>query len=116
MTPPAFTKPLQDVVVCDGDALTLRAHYTGNPEPQMAWFHDGHEVAPSKDFRVSFNEGVALLEIVEVFPEDHGMYELVAANPKGETKTVCKLTVKGKFVLDLQQIRSCWQVGAPKSQ
>ena len=95
MTAPAFTKPLQDVVACDGDALTLRAHYTGTPEPQMAWFHDGQPVVPSNDFRVSFKEGVALLDIAEVFPEDQGLYELVATNPKGETKTVCRLTVKG---------------------
>ena len=37
MTSPAFTKTLQDVVVSDGDAMTLRAHYTGTPEPTLTW-------------------------------------------------------------------------------
>ena len=45
---------------------------------------------------VSSENGVASLKIVEVFPEDAGLYELVAVNEKGETKTVANLTVSGK--------------------
>lgn len=46
---------------------------------------------------MTFENGVAILKIVEVFPEDIGLYELVARNEKGETKTVANLSVKGGF-------------------
>ena len=37
-----------------------------------------------------------MLEVVEVFPEDRGLYEVVARNEVGEAASKCKVVVNGK--------------------
>ena len=59
-------------------------------------FHNGQEMQASKDFKISTREGVAVLEVVEVFPEDRGKYEVIARNEVGEASSRCKVTVNGK--------------------
>ena len=64
----------------------------------MSYFrlHNGQEIQASKDFKISTQEGVAVLEVVEVFPEDRGLYEVVARNEVGEAASKCKVVVNGK--------------------
>lgn len=58
-------------------------------------YHNEKVLEACKDFILTFDKGIAMLKISEVFPEDAGLYELKAKNEKGETKTVAHLVVKG---------------------
>ena len=63
-------------------------------------FHDEKRLQQSEDFALSYDGKVAKLVIDEVlFPEDSGIYKLVAENSKGKTSTQCKVTIHGEKIL-----------------
>ena len=61
----------------------------------MNWYHNGTRISPSRDIKISQSkEGVCQLEILEVFPENEGVYAAVAVNRAGEDATECALAVE----------------------
>ena len=45
---------------------------------------------------MSYKDGVALLKIVEVHPEDEGLYTCNATNQSGSSSETCDLYVEGE--------------------
>jgi len=98
-SPPYFVIALEPLKLMDGEKARFCALVAGSPKPEVSWLHDGKPVKENPDFHLTYNKqtGSVGLEILEVFPQDGGLYECVANNVYG-TATVCaRLTVEGKF-------------------
>lgn len=90
---PEFVRQLHNVTVTEGESVKLKCIVTGHPAPDVRWFVDGDQIVPSKDFQIVYEDGISMLEIDEVFPEDEGEYVCEAVNEYGRTTTKCYLKV-----------------------
>ncbi|KAJ8886800.1 hypothetical protein PR048_013012 [Dryococelus australis] len=93
MCAPEFTVKLQDITVSDGDQLHLSCTIKGDPEPQVMWTRNGKVLTSSDIMDLKYKNGVASLNINEVFPEDEGEYVCKATNSIGSLSTKSKITV-----------------------
>lgn len=99
---PRFVKPLSPVVVMDGEKVTFTCKVTGKPVPKVQWFHDEQPVNEAKDVSIyQDSEGVCMLAISEVFPENAGEYTCQAVNKLGEAICKTSMIVEGA---------ACWYV------
>jgi len=96
--PPVFVWELQSQKAMDGDETRFVGKVRGIPMPEVTWYHDGKVVYDNPDFRTSYNKetGEVVLFIVELFPQDTGVYECVAVNRYGRATTGARLDVEGK--------------------
>jgi hypothetical protein len=86
------------VQVMDGEEARFVCKVTGNPMPDVAWYHNGKLVVDNPDFKTAYdkNTGECILHILEVFPQDTGKYECVATNKYGKAVTKATLLVEGR--------------------
>lgn len=68
----------------------------GKPD-EVLWLKDGKEIKPSDDFRYENAGDVYKLIIVEIFPEDGGVYTCQASNAGGRVSSSCTVYVGGRF-------------------
>jgi len=97
MCPPSFLSGLNpNMEVIDGTRLELKVSVKGDPSPQVIWTKDGKELASNDIIEVKYKNGVAVLTVNEIYPEDYGKYTCKATNAKGsvETSTNVKVTPK----------------------
>ncbi|KAF9810929.1 hypothetical protein SFRURICE_005355, partial [Spodoptera frugiperda] len=87
---PRFERELTDLLSYDGDAVEFECHVSGNPEPDIRWFHYNELIRDCPDFESTFEEGAARLKIKQVTAEDEGTYSCEAANNLGKaTSSAC---------------------------
>ncbi|KAK7804324.1 hypothetical protein U0070_024707 [Myodes glareolus] len=91
---PIFLQGLSDLKVMDGSQVTMTVQVSGNPPPEVIWFHNENEIQESEDFHFEQKGGRHSLCIQEVFPEDTGTYTCEAWNSAGEVRTQAILTVQ----------------------
>lgn len=96
MFAPKFTKTLSDLKMNDGESLSLTAHVSGDPDPQVTWTKNGNLLSSSEVVDLKYKNGIATLRINEVYPEDEGEYICKASNSLGTTETKCRLKIKRK--------------------
>jgi len=96
-SPPYFIIALEPIKVMDGEKARFCALVAGSPKPEVSWLHDGKLVKENPDFHLTYNQptGSVGLEILEVFPQDGGLYECVANNVYGTASVTARLTVEG---------------------
>lgn len=96
-SPPYFINALEPIKVMDGEKARFCALVAGSPKPEVSWLHDGKLVKENPDFHLTYNQqtGSVGLEILEVFPQDGGLYECVANNVYGTASVTARLTVEG---------------------
>ena len=95
---PMFTWGLTSLKVMDGEEAKFRCEVTGEPMPEISWFHDDKQLSETQDFKLTYDmeSGACTLLIVEVFPQDAGEYRCEAINPYGKAVTRGYLEVEGK--------------------
>uniref|UniRef100_A0A914WIF3 Ig-like domain-containing protein n=2 Tax=Plectus sambesii TaxID=2011161 RepID=A0A914WIF3_9BILA len=81
--PPRFVQQLTDQSVSVGQTTQLKCIVTGWPMPEVNWFVDGDQINSSNDFPIVFEDGICLLRIKELFPEDEGEYTCEAVSEAG---------------------------------
>ncbi|KAF8383875.1 ketn-1 [Pristionchus pacificus] len=64
----------------------------------VEWYHNGAPLPAAHRFRPMFDFGYVALDILYAYPEDSGVYELVARNELGETRCQLELVVTGDKV------------------
>lgn len=97
---PRFESPLIPIQVMDGEKVSLTCRVLGKPTPKVHWLHDGLPVQEAKDVVISQDEeGVCMLAISEVFPENAGTYSCTAINKVGEAVCAASLVVEGNSAL-----------------
>lgn len=94
MEAPKITKPLQALVVPKGSTITLEVEYTGVPTPEVTWFRNGKEIAPSTDMEK--RPGVTTLMLKSINKKVTGKYEVRAMNSAGEARTSGSVGVVGR--------------------
>ncbi|XP_011062355.1 PREDICTED: muscle M-line assembly protein unc-89 isoform X5 [Acromyrmex echinatior] len=81
---PAFTSPMRDVSVEEGQPLTLDVSFVGNPIPNVNWTKDGEPIEPSERVTMNCNGKKVGLQIDPCKPKDAGVYGCRLSNPLGE--------------------------------
>ena len=81
----------------DGEQVKFACIVHGSPMPEIVWYHDEKVVMDNPDFQMSYNKetGHVMLLIVEVFPQDTGVYNCVASNKYGRAVNSAQLFVEG---------------------
>ncbi|XP_052246464.1 muscle M-line assembly protein unc-89-like isoform X4 [Dreissena polymorpha] len=92
MDMPSFITTLSDASVREGQSLCLECDVANTDT--VTWFKDGKVLRNDADFKQTFVEGKAKLEIIEVFIDDFGTYSCLLKNANGEHKSSCQVTVK----------------------
>jgi len=54
VVPPKFTKLLSDVLVREGDTITLECNANGCPKPEFKWVRNTVEIKPDQRITVMF--------------------------------------------------------------
>lgn len=102
---PTVELPLKDVTALEGKCVQLDCVITGQPEPEVIWYHEGRPVKESADVQLYFRGDRCSLVIQEACLEDIGEYRVVAINSAGETSSVCMLTVTPANKLEPVKLR-----------
>lgn len=97
---PKLRKVLKDIVINEGETLTLEVEVYAVPEPKIVWFKDGQEVRA--DARVKIQRDSQRLETYNltlnlIKREEAGIYELKASNTLGTAVSKSVVTVHSKF-------------------
>ncbi|XP_038216981.1 uncharacterized protein LOC119835922 isoform X2 [Zerene cesonia] len=90
---PRFEKELTDLLCYDGDAVEFECRVSGNPEPDIRWFHYSEVLPECADFETTFEVGTARLKIKQVAAEDEGTYTCEASNNLGKATSKACLVV-----------------------
>ena len=82
------------LTVHDGGTAYFECQVTGDPKPNIAWFHESTKIKLTEDFEQSYDDDcLCTLWIKEVYPEDAGKYTVAAKNPHGTATCAAELMV-----------------------
>ena len=95
---PVFTGALKDYTFVDGKPALLKCELDTSSDTDVIWYKDGRELPNNTEFAQKFDGKEAVLDILEVFPEDAGEYTCEAENDHGITKSTCTVKIIGKFI------------------
>lgn len=88
-----FATNIRDRLVTEGSKVKISCFLEAK-EPQVKWIKNGEPLQNKPDkIRGRYSEGLCLLEIFNVTPEDAGDYQCWARDETGECSTNCKLEV-----------------------
>lgn len=89
-------RPLRSAISRDGEPVRFECTIVGNPRPNIVWFHNMKVIRPSPEFLQFYDtdDNVCSLALREAFPEDTGLYTVVAKNAYGVATCSAELTVK----------------------
>lgn len=78
--------------------ITYIVKGTANPPPEVTWMHDGKEIKPDGNLRVTTSQkGEEFrLEIKKLDLKDAGLYQCILKNPLGDVKQQAVLDVTRK--------------------
>lgn len=65
-------------------------------EATVQWFKEDKQIKQSKFFNMQTTNNRHVLNILEAFPEDEGLYKCVVTNPAGYTSTSAYLKIDRK--------------------
>ncbi|CAC5367159.1 Smoothelin,Smoothelin-like protein 1 [Mytilus coruscus] len=117
---PEILSPLTDETAVCGKSLTLKCDVNGNPSPMIVWRKDNRIIGNTKDFRQTYQDVTAKLQISDIHKEDAGCYECVARNVHGAITTKCSVVVEGSNsgsvgADDKSKTQFDWLVGRDKN-
>ena len=97
-----IVKPPSDSVLIVGQPVTLTAHITGNPKPQVSWLFKGQTLRPSntKHQIDAKKDGSYSLTILKGDAADDGQYTVLAENVVDKVQAEAKVTVCIKPKID----------------
>lgn len=94
---PSFTKTPRDSTIRTGHNARLECAAEGHPTPQIAWQKDGGTDFPAaRERRMHVMPDDDVFFIMDVKPEDMGVYSCTAKNTAGTVSANATLTVLGK--------------------
>ena len=92
--PPVFVQQLTNCEIIENSAARFECKVSGNPEPEVEWFKDGHLLKESQQltFLYDDNDNCKLI-ITKGTTADAGEYTVVAENPHGKVSSTAQLVV-----------------------
>ncbi|CAB3388186.1 Hypothetical predicted protein, partial [Cloeon dipterum] len=96
VTKPVIKMQLKDADAEEGDQFKLDTIISGDPEPEVIWYHNGSPVKESKYVQLGFKGDRCTLLVKHVTTDDAGEYKVVAINSGGEVSSTCSVQIRGK--------------------
>ncbi len=97
---PSFVKTPRDITIRTGTKARLECAAEGHPTPQVAWQKDGGTDFPAaRERRMRVMPDDDVFFIMDVKPEDMGVYSCTAKNTAGMISANVTLTVLGMTIL-----------------
>ncbi len=94
---PSFLKRPSDVRVSSGGNARLECAALGLPTPEVSWRKDGGDSFPAaRERRMHVMPADDVFFLVNVKPQDAGLYSCRATNAAGEARADARLTVLGE--------------------
>lgn len=78
-----------------GIAARLQCTVKGSPELHIHWFCNERELSGGDKYKISFKNGVATLEIMNLLVTDSGSYTCEVSNNAGNESCNTLIAVKG---------------------
>lgn len=96
LEPPSFIKKLQSpTVLKKGVSAHFECSLRGTPNIKVTWYKNGDEIMASEKFMMTFDDAVAVLEIIDVILDDSACYICEAQNEAGSESCSTEVEVKG---------------------
>ncbi|KFM07074.1 Titin, partial [Aptenodytes forsteri] len=92
--PPSFVKKIENVTALAGDSITLQAVVKGSEPISVMWMKGKDIIQDDNKVRVTFEHGLATLQITGVQLSSGGKYTCVAENDAGSQSCFGELAVK----------------------
>ncbi|NXE21879.1 TITIN protein, partial [Ardeotis kori] len=92
--PPSFVKKIENVTALAGDSITLQAVVKGSQPISVMWMKGKDIIQDDNKIRVTFEHGLATLQITGVQLSSGGKYTCVAENDAGSQSCFGELAVK----------------------
>lgn len=94
--PPEFLLKLPaNKFLKQGESLRLECKVSGTVPLKITWYKNDTKVTDGGNYRTSFVDSVAVLELVSTSFEDDGVYTCEAQNDAGSVSCSTTLTIKG---------------------
>lgn len=84
-----------------GISARLQCSVKGSPELHIHWFCNERELNDGEKYKLSFKNGVAILEILNLVVADSGRYSCEVSNNAGSESCSTLVAVKGSSCLGL---------------
>lgn len=97
LEPPSFVKKIESVTALAGDNVTLQAVVKGSEPISVMWMKGKDIIQDDNKVRVTFEHGLATLQIAGVQLSSGGKYTCVAENDAGSQSCFGELAVKGQW-------------------
>uniref|UniRef100_A0A3Q0QT53 Ig-like domain-containing protein n=1 Tax=Amphilophus citrinellus TaxID=61819 RepID=A0A3Q0QT53_AMPCI len=95
--PPEFLLKLPaNKFVKQGESLRLECKVSGTAPLKITWYKHDTKVTDGGNYRTSFVDSVAVLELVSTTFDDDGVYTCEAQNDAGSVSCSTTLTIKGQ--------------------
>ena len=89
-------QPLQNKNVNQSEPVVFEARVESQPEAIIKWYRDDVIIRSSPDYEITYDNGLCRLAIAETFPEDSGVFKVIATNADGSDTTQATLQVQSK--------------------
>lgn len=93
--PPTVYVDKEDVIVREGDSITLECRANAQPTPTIQWYKGRYAVVPSRRIATS-SRGHLVINAVQ--RSDTGFYTCVALNVAGSDSARVSFSVQGEYV------------------
>lgn len=96
LAPPTFVRLLQNAYANERSSFEFNCLVAGNPLPTVQWFRNDMCIDNSPNYNITFNNGLASLQIPTVHTDDQGIFTVKASNQVGHNECSAILSVEGK--------------------
>lgn len=96
LAPPSFIRLLQNAYANERSSFEFNCLVAGNPLPTVQWFRNDNCVDNSPNYNITYNNGLASLQIPSVKPDDQGIFTVKASNQVGHNECSAILSVEGE--------------------
>lgn len=103
LAPPTFVRLLQNAYANERSKFEFNCLVAGNPLPTVQWFRNDNCVDSHPSYNITYNNGLASLQINGVKVEDQGIFTVKASNQAGHNECSAILSVEGKSEFNLKR-------------
>lgn len=98
LAPPSFLRLLQNAYANERSSFEFNCLVAGNPLPTAQWYRNDYCIDHNPNYNITYNNGLASLQIPCVKPDDQGIFTVKASNEVGHNECSAIFSVEGKNI------------------